>query len=75
MFTQDGEVYLRRFDDCGWRGVSASDRDGGISNSLEAAAYPSFASHAGTTCVSWEERVDQYPRQFVRCHDMVEPNP
>lgn len=69
VFSEDGEVYLRRFEDCGWRGLSASDRGGGVSNSAESAFFPSFATHDGTTCVTWAERFKKGSAQFVRCHD------
>lgn len=68
-FEDSGEVYLRRFENCGWRGLSASDRDGGVSNSETPSEAPSFALHDGSTCVSWMERSELASVELVRCHD------
>lgn len=69
VFTEQGEIYLRRFEECGWRGLSASNRGGGISNSGATSRDPLVSLRAGTTCVAWVERAESEPAQLVRCHD------
>jgi len=67
--SEDGEVYVRRFEACSWHGISASDRAGGISNSPARSDEPSWAELEGTLCVSWMEVAQDDPVTLVRCHD------
>lgn len=68
-YAENEEIYVRRFENCAWRGLSASDRGGGVSNSTGRSELPSLAEHDGTTCVSWTERGARGPAQLIRCHD------
>lgn len=76
--SENGEVYVRHFDDCRWHGLSASDRDGGVSNSEHASQGPSVVLHDGATCVAWlesseksenPENSDEDFLVLARCHD------
>lgn len=64
----DGDVLLRRFEDCGWRGISSSDRGGGVTNT-SVAEGASLALWDGRPCVAWSSFADPDYRTFVRCHD------
>lgn len=68
-YADNEEIYVRRFEDCAWRGLSASDRGGGVSNSSARSEWPSVTEHGGATCVSWTERGEREHTQLIRCHD------
>lgn len=62
-FSRDEQVFLEMWGPCGWQGLSASDRDGGISNydyghDVEA----SVTVDTERVCVSYLNR--------LRCHDL-----
>ena len=69
----EGNIHLRRFENCSWRGISASNRGGGISNSLGSPGGPRLAVGRTRVCVAWREF---HLGSFVfplRCHDLPEP--
>ncbi len=65
------EVYLRRFTDGRWSGLSASDRGFGLSSSVAPSQNPRFAIEDGRVCVTWQEpSADGGPIILLRCHDL-----
>jgi len=65
-----GEVLFRYFEDFAWRGLSASDHGGGVSNST----FASYLGHVWVTehsaCVHWRERDEDYfQNDLMRCHE------
>jgi len=64
----DGDAHLRRFDDCRWTGLSASDRGGGVSNTTETVRAVAASADQERACVAWSEGDD--PTALLRCHDL-----
>ncbi len=70
VVANERDIRLRRFEHCRWRGISASDRDGGISNSLGRPSGPVFAVGRTRVCVAWNElHLGSYVG-VLRCHDL-----
>ena len=63
------DVHLRRFEHGCWRGLSASDQGGGVSNSSAASRAPRIATHGDRLCIAYTERGQSEDRALIRCHD------
>ncbi len=69
--TDQFEVYLRRFSDGEWSGLSASNDGAGLSASSAPSIFPTFDVGAGRACVTWQEPgADTRPNILLRCHDL-----
>lgn len=64
------EALFRYFADCAWRGLSASDRAKGVSNSTDAVTDATLWASEAAVCVHWTERAtEEHPsNDFMRCH-------
>lgn len=65
-----GDVLFRYFADCAWHGLSASDRDGGVSNSgIARYISPAIDATEDAVCVHWSEQAeDRIENRLMRCH-------
>lgn len=70
-WTDDDQVYVRRFGRCGWTGLSGSAEGGGVSNAPfgMAVSDPGLAVTDERVCVAWTED-DTDPVVLIRCHDL-----
>ncbi len=65
------DVHLRHFEDGCRRGLSASDRGGGVSNSSAPSLAPYVSSNSKRVCVAYYEYGSGGDRVLLCCHDDI----
>lgn len=67
--SEGGEAFFRYFADCSWHGLSASDHEGGVSNSVASSTLASVAVSESEVCVAWQDQLEAGDRMLLRCHE------
>ena len=65
--NEGGDVLFSYFEDCAWRGLSASDRGGGVSNSTAPSGSRGVVATEDVVCVAWAEGEGE--NMLMRCHE------